>query len=127
MYLDKQTLFSEKQAVTATTAATNTVDLGPGDAGPTSPLQLFVAASSYTGAGTLVVELQTAAVSDAAGVLTTPATVATFPVSNAALLAGGTVVAAQLPKGMQRYCTVKYTVTGTITGGAITSGLVLNV
>lgn len=127
MYFDKQNMFSDKQAVTATAAAADTVDLGPGDIGPSGEASLYVGASGYTGAGTLVVELQTADAVDAAGVLTSPVTVATYSVTNAALLAGGKIAASRLPHGMKRYAGLKYTVTGTLAGGTLTAGIVLDV
>ena len=127
MYFDKQNLFSDKQAVTATAAATDTVNLGPGDIGPADAATLYVGTSGYTGAGSLVVELQTADAVDAAGVLTSPVTGATYQVANATLLSGGKAVATRLPHGMKRYAGLKYTVTGTIAGGSVTAGIVLDV
>lgn len=126
MFLDKQNLFSDKQAVTATALATETVDLGKGDAGPSEEVSLFVSADGASGTGTLVIELQTADACAAGGSLTSPVTVATYPVTNEALKAGGKIVAARLPHGMKRYAGLNYVVTGTITGAKITAGLVLD-
>lgn len=127
MYLDKQNLFSQNQAVTAAAAADNTVDLGPGDTGPSENISLFAnAGTAFTGAGTLVVEVQTADEVNA-GALVTPVTVATYPVANATLKAGGKLVAARLPHGMKRYAGLNYAVTGTLNAGTITAGLVWDV
>lgn len=126
MILDKQNLFSDKQAVTATAPATDAVDLGLGDAGPSEGVSLFVGADGATGTGTLAVELQTADACAAGGTLTSPVTVATYPVSNDALKSGGKIVAARLPHGMKRYAGLNYVVTGTLTGAKFTAGLVLD-
>ena len=126
MYLDKQNMFSDKQAVSSTAPAADAVDLGAGDAGPAEGLSLFVGVDGASGTGTLVVELQTASACAAGGALTSPVTVAAYPVSNEALKAGGTIVAARLPQGMKRYAGVNYAVTGTLTGAKLTAGLTLN-
>ena len=126
MILDKQNLFSSAQAVTATAPATDTVDLGAGDAGPSEGVSLFVGVDGATGTGTLAVELQTADACAANGTLTSPVTVATYPVGNDALKGGGKIVAARLPHGMKRYAGVNYVVTGTLTGAKITAGLVMD-
>jgi hypothetical protein len=127
MIIDAENLFSNNQAVTATGSATNVVDLGKGDAGPSERLSLFVAASTpFTGSGTITVEVQTAdAVSS--GALSSPVTLATYPISNAALLAGGKLLADRLPHGLKRYAGLKYTVGGTVAAGKITAALVWDV
>ena len=127
MFLDKQNIFSDKQAVAATGLDTDTVDLGKGDAGPTEGVSLFVGADGCTGTGTIVVELQTADACAAGGALTSPVTIATYPVGNEALKAGGKIVAARLPHGMKRYAGVNYVVTGAVTGLKLTAGLVMDV
>jgi hypothetical protein len=129
MLLDKENMFSMSQAVTATAAGANIVDLGPGDAGPSERLSLFVTCDPvFTGTGTITVELLTA---DAlsSGALSSPDTAATYAVTNAALLAGGKLLASRLPHGMKRYAGLKYTVSAsaTLAGGKITAGLVWDV
>ena len=130
MILDAENLFSDKQAVLATIDATNTVNLGVGAFGASSNASLFVGAAPYAGAGTLVVELLTADSVDATGNLVTPVTIATYPITNAALKAGGKLVDTRLPMGLKKYAGVKYTVTGTITalpaGSYITTGIVFD-
>lgn len=120
MIFDKESLFSNKQVVSATTLSTNTVDLGKGDAGAGAWPYLSVHASGYS-SGSIVVELQTA--DDAA--FGSSRVAATFPVAAADLKKGGQVVAAKLPKGMSRYARLNYSVTGA--SGTITAGLVLDV
>ncbi len=117
MIFDKENLFSDKQAVSATAVSTNVVDLGPGDAGAGERPYLTVNATGFT-AGTLTVELQSADVA----AMTNAKTVATFPVDAATLKKGGQIVAAKLPKGMLRYARLNYvpaTASGTITAGLV--------
>lgn len=129
MYLDKEAMFSDKQAVTATAVADHTVDIATGDIGPSEGVSLFVSATTpYTGSGTLDVEIQTAdEVNATTGALVSPVTVAAYLVSNAALKAGGKLVGARLPHGMKRYAGLNYKVGGTISGGTITAGLTWDV
>ena len=127
MYLDKQNLFSDKQAVAATALSTDSVDLGTGDAGPSERASLFVGVNGASGAGTLTVELLAADACAANGTLTSPVTMATYPVSTEALAAGGKIVAARLPHGMKRYTRLNYVVGGTLTGAKITAGIVFDV
>jgi hypothetical protein len=128
MILDYENMFSKDQAVTANAGSASTVDLGPGDAGPSERISLFVTAEpAFTGSGTLAVELHTSDAVDSAGALTGPITVAGYAVSNAALKAGGKLLAARLPHGCKRYLRLNYAVTGTIAAGKVTAGLVWDV
>lgn len=131
MIFDAQNLFSKAQKVTATATSDNTLDLGRGDYGPSESVSLVVCASDYT-AGSLTVELQTADACADTGALTSPVTVASFPVSADALKAGGVIVAARLPHHLKRFVCLAYTVgsgEGAVApaGGAITAGLALDV
>ena len=126
MIIDKELMFSEAQAVTSTASSTNIVDLGVGDIGPSEALSLFVNAGTvFTGTGTITVSLRT---SDtlSSGALASPIVVATFPLTNAQIKAGGKLVAARLPHGMKRYADANYTVDGTVAAGKVTAGLVLD-
>ena len=129
MILDKENIFSLDQAVTATALSADMVDLGPGDTGPAEQASLFVnAGTAFAGTGSLVVELTTADELNAAGTaLDSPTTVATFPVSNDQLTEGGKLVGARLPHGMKRYARLHYRVTGTVSAGQVTAGLVWDV
>ncbi len=122
MIFDKENLFSDKQAVAATAVSANIIDLGGPDAGAGDRPYLAVHATPFTGTGTLSVELQTSA--DSA--FGTPKIVAAFPVANDTLKKGGQIVAGKPPKGMLRYARLNYAVTGTLAGGALTAGLVLD-
>ncbi len=131
MLFDAENLFSRDQAVTATAKSANTLDLGSGDHGPSERLSLVVCAVGFT-AGSLTVEVHTADACSDAGVLTSPVTVASYPVSADALPAGGNVVVSRLPHGLKRYVCLNYaaaTGEGTVApaGGTITAGLVLDV
>lgn len=124
MILDYENMFSKDQAVTATANSTNTIDLGPGDAGPSERISLFITADpAFTGAGTIAVGLQTADNDTMASAVT----IATYAVGNDALTAGGKLVAARLPHGCKRYLRLAYTVTGTVAAGKVTAGLVWDV
>lgn len=128
MILDYENMFSKEQVVTATGGSTSTVDMGPGDAGPSERISLFVTSEPpFTGAGTLAVEIHTSDTVASDGSLTSPATIATYAVSNAALTAGGKLLAARLPHGCKRYLRLNYVVSGSIADGKITSGLVWDV
>ena len=125
MILDAENTFSKEQAVTATAASTTILDLGPGDHGPSERISLVVQADGFT-AGALSVELKT---SDAlsSGALSSPVTVATFPITATQLAAGGLVVAARLPHALKRYVALNYNVGTTCAGGTFTAGLALDV
>jgi hypothetical protein len=123
MIMDKELVFSDKQAVTASGTSTNVVDLGSADAGNSDHIELFVKVdAAFNNLTSLGVKLQTSV--DAA--FTSPVDT---PVNSTILLAGLTantqVVKAKVPYGMYRYARVYYTVTGTApTTGTVTAALV---
>ncbi len=125
MLFDAENLFSKDQAVTNTAVSTNTLDLGPGDHGPSENISLVVTAGGFF-AGAGAVELQTADACAADGTLTSPVIVATYPVSADALLKGGTVVSSRLPHGLKRYVRLNYNMTTAGADGTVTAGLVLD-
>jgi hypothetical protein len=128
MILDYENMFSKDQAVTATGASPNTVDLGPGDAGPSERASLFVSAwPAFSGTGTLTINLQTSDAVGTDGSLTDPVTIAGYAVSNDALAAGGKLMAARLPHGCKRYLRLNYAVSGSIADGKLTAGLTWDV
>ena len=118
MLLDKTTMFSDAQALRSTGASTNTIDLkAAGNAVPGRLVLIAHADTAFTGATQVVCALQTSDKSDfSSGVVT---------------LASATLSATQLadtqcnlfalgvPAGLKRYLRVYYTVTGTVTAGAI--------
>ncbi|MGE4416815.1 MAG: Bbp16 family capsid cement protein [Marinobacterium sp.] len=124
MYMDKQQMFSEDQAVTASAASTNVIDLGSADAGRSS-MEVFARVSeAFNNLTSLGVKLQTA--TDAA--FTTPVD---LPAQETDLLAALTlnkeIFKAKLPQGCLRYVRLYFTVTGTApTTGKITAGIILD-
>jgi len=136
MYVDKNTEFSDSQAVTVTAISSNVLDLFSTLAGGTtnpagispntridvgndvpSTLQVSTAVAA-TGAGTLTVTLESA---DDAG-LTTNAQVhfSSNPIPLATFAAAGTsIVNVQIPSGLyRRYLGIRYT----IASGPLTAG-----
>ena len=126
MILDKENLFAQDQAVTATAMSDNIVDLGPGDAGPSERISLFVnAGKAFTGGGELTAEILTSDELNGGGAdLDNPETVAAYPVAGDVLAAGGKLISARLPHGMKRYARINFEVVGSLADGALTAGLV---
>jgi len=133
MIFDQQTLLSDAQAITATAASTNVIDLGPiktgivRDIGKGKPIPLLVQVlEQFTaaGAGTLTVALQVddnEAFSSAKTVWTS----ATFAL--ATLKPGFVVIPEYIPRGTdERYMRLNYTVaTGPMTAGKVTAGVTM--
>lgn len=133
MILDYLNLFSQAQAVTASAASTDIIDLGPlsggndvRDIGPGYPIEFMAhVATTATAAGdaTVTISLQTSKTSDFASATTLLQTGA-IPVAS---LKAGYKYVAVVPHGTQRYLRVNYTVgTGPLTAGAFTAGLLLD-
>lgn len=131
MILDKLLMFSEKQAVTATAASTDVIDLGPidgtvRDIGVGEPLEWFVTTdttATAAGAATVNVSLQTSADNSTWVTLASSGDLAL-----SALTAGKRIVSQKVPQGVLRYLRLNYTVgTGPLTAGAFTSGVNLDV
>lgn len=133
MILDNQTLFSDQQAITVTTVSTNTIDLGPinagvvRDVGNGKPVPIVIQVTenfAAAGAAVLTVTLQT----DDNPSFTSPKTVSTVPGAAVAdLRAGKAITMDYLPRGAnERYLRLNYTVvTGPMTAGRITAGIVM--
>lgn len=130
MILDKQTLFSDGQAVTATAVSTNTYDLGVArDLGiGDTDLELFIKVTAAFVGGTSIqfayITSANADLSSANVIVQTPAIV------TADLVAGYEPLRIQIPAlskaaQLQRYIGVSYTVVGTFTGGTLTAGVIL--
>ena len=131
MILDNQTLLSNDQAVTATAASTNTIDLSPiasgitRDIGPGKPIPVLVQVTedfAAAGAATLAVALQV----DDNSSFSSPKTVASIPATALAdLKAGKQVNLDYIPRGTkERYLRLNYTVaTGPMTAGKIKAGV----
>ena len=125
MIIDKQTLFSDEQAITADAASTNVYDTGStADVGPGNPIQVFAQImEAFNNLTSLDIKLQTS--TDEA--FSSPITLQTVSMLLAALTAGAKVSLSTLPEGCKRYLRLYYDVTGTDpTTGKITAGLVLD-
>ena len=131
MILDNQTLFSDRQAVTATAASTNIIDLSPigagivRDIGPGKAIPLVVqvvADMAAAGAATLAVAIQ---VDDNSAFSSPKTVVQTAAVPVASLKAGYQFNLDYIPRGTdERYLRLNYTVaTGPMTAGAVTAGV----
>ena len=124
MILDKQSMFSEDQAITASAASTNVLDLGGPDSGR-ADLEIFLKVSeAFNNLTSLTIKAQT---DSAEGF----GTVEDLPVSQTILLAALTLNSehfkVKVPQGCKRYMRLYYTVTGTSPStGKITAGLVLD-
>ena len=131
MILDKLLMFSEAQAVTATAASTDVIDLAPVDGtrrdiGVGYPLEFWATVDTTAtagGAATLNVQLQT---SPDNSTWTTIYDSGALALS--ALTVGKRLFSTKVPAGVQRYLRVNYSVgTGPLTAGAFTSGINLDV
>lgn len=118
MYIDKENMFSNAQAVTVT-AASDVIDLGSPDAGMADDLWLTIrvdTAVTASGSATVAFKLQSdsAATFDAAVV----DNISIAVIAKATLVANYTVIRTKLPVGIKRYARVYYTVaSGPLTAG----------
>ncbi len=131
MILDKLLMFSEAQAVTATAASTDVIDLSPlkgtrRDIGVGEPLEFWATVNTSAtagGAATLNVQLQTSADNSTWVTLYDSGTLAL-----ASLTAGKRILSTKVPAGVLKYLRVNYVVaTGPLTAGAFTAGINLDV
>ncbi|OFC63284.1 Bbp16 family capsid cement protein [Candidatus Erwinia dacicola] len=131
MILDKLLMFSEKQAVTASAASTDVIDLGPidgtrRDIGVGYPLEFWATVdttATAAGAATLNVQLQTSPDNS-----TWTTIYDSDALALSALTVGKRLFSNKVPAGVQRYLRVNYSVgTGPLTAGAFTSGINLDV
>lgn len=132
MILDRQTLLSDRQAITATAGSTDQIDLSPRgsgivrDIGPGVNIPLFVqVVEAFNNLTSLTVSLQV----DEDSAFGSPKTVATTPaILLASLVAGYKFNLDYVPRGTdERYMRLLYTVAGTApTTGRITAGVSLS-
>ncbi|MER9628377.1 Bbp16 family capsid cement protein [Mesorhizobium sp. M0296] len=130
MIFDQQTLLSDAQAITATAASTNLIDLGPinagfaRDIGKGKPIPLRIqVVEAFNNLTSLTVALQT---DDNSG-FASPKTIWSQVVVLADLILGKVVVPEFITRGTdERYMRLNYTVTGTApTLGKVTAGVVM--
>lgn len=126
MYLDKQTLLSDSQALTTgTIVSTNIYDTGAAeDPGIGGDLDLFLAIKeTFVGGTSVTITLQTA--TDAA--FTSPVTLWTTPAIVTASLAAGTqLYLPTVPIGALRYLRLSYAISGTYSAGKVSTGIVID-
>jgi hypothetical protein len=126
MYIDRQNLFSQDQAVTASAASTDYIDLGAArDLGNGTRLEILVLvteAVTATGSATVQVALQ----SDDNSSFSSPTNlVLSDAIPKASLTVGTQVLRVAVPHGTERYVRLYFTVaSGPLTAGKFTSGLV---
>lgn len=130
MIMDRTALFSDGQAITATAASTNLVDLGPIGSGVTRdighgteiPLAVSVT-ESFNNLTSLTISVET----DDNAAFSSPTTVYTSPAYTLAQVATGAkyLLPDAIPAGTsEQYVRLKYTVAGTApTTGKITAGV----
>ena len=119
MLLDQTVIFSDAQALRETGAGTNILDLtAPGNAGMGRLVLIAHADTAFAGATQIVAALQTSSKADFSSDVTTLASVTL----SATELANTdkNLFALGIPQGAKRYLRMYYTVTGTVTAGAIT-------
>ena len=106
--LDKLLVFSEDQAVTATAASTNAIDLGQGgDAVGQEPTIRALVTVPFATLTSLTVKLQTSSDnSNWDDVLLTPA------IAAASLVKGKEIFCVRVPHGLKRYVRLNYVVAG---------------
>jgi hypothetical protein len=129
MILDKQNLFSDDQAITATASSTDVIDLGDPSIGKgdIKEVEILVQVTadfdSAADDGTLVVALRTGATASPTTVL-----VQTAAIAEADLVAGYQFSLATVPVNTLQYIDLNFTVAGSgdFTAGTITAGLVLD-
>lgn len=124
-YIDDHLVMSDKQAVTASAASTNVIDLGAAGIGDGRGLRLLLNVDENAAAGgaaTVVFALQTAV--DAA--FSTPVQLtATAAIAKAAIVKGANLLEFTIPPSVLRYVRMYYTVaTGPLTAGKFTAALV---
>lgn len=130
MIFDQQTLLSDAQAITATAASTNVIDLGPiksglvRDIGKGKQIPLLIqVVETFNTLTSLTIALQV----DDADTFGSAKTVWSTVVALADLKAGKVVVPEYIPRGTdERFMRLNYTVTGTApTLGKITAGVTM--
>lgn len=137
MIFDKQSLFSDDQAITATAVSTNVIDLGATgtpiggsvalarDLGAGGPVPLRVQVTeAFATLTSLTAVLQTSDAEDFGSGVETVAT--TGAIAAADLIAGAVLTPQYVPRGAnKRYLRMSYTVAGSdATAGKIIAGIV---
>jgi hypothetical protein len=127
MFLDKETILSEDQALTTTANSTNVVDLSgvdTKDVAPGEPLDLLVQVTADLTGGTSVAVTVETDDDEAFGSATTVATSAA--IAAATLVAGYRFAVALPAQGLERYLRLTYTIVGTFSAGTVSAAVILD-
>jgi succinylarginine dihydrolase len=121
--LDRQNLFSNEQAITASANSTDVIDLGSSSrdvgAGETNNVLVQVT-EAFNNLTSLSVTLQTASTEN----FTSPIQLTAGTIALASLVAGAKFSIGAVPRGTLRYLRLAYTVTGSAPStGKITAGM----
>lgn len=124
MILDQNLVLSDGQAITATAASTNIIDLSVArDVGPGYELPLLIqVGEAFNNLTSLTIDVQT----DDNSSFSSPTSLASQVIPLAALTVGAKSAIQCIPVGTERYLRVNYTVTGTApTTGKVTAAIVV--
>lgn len=124
MILDQNLVLSDAQAITATAASTNTIDLSVArDVGPGYELPLLIqVGEAFNNLTSLTVEVQT----DDNTSFSSPRSLASQTIPLASLTVGAKSAIQKVPVGTERYVRLNYTVTGTApTTGKVTAAIIV--
>ena len=121
MLFDSQSIFSENQAIAATTVSQNIINMGEGEAAFGTPKPLVIQVNEdFNNLTSLTVDVETASDED----FSSPTVLQSSTALLADLKTGFSFPITVLPKGNKSYMRLKYTVTGTApTTGKITAGI----
>lgn len=127
MYIDSQQKLSDAQAVTASAASTNVIDLGAKGIGDTDQDIIIAVTETATASGAATVTFSVQA-SDAEAFGSGVETIAsTGAIGKADLVAGQEILKLRISHIGKRYLRVYYTVaTGPLTAGKFTAAMVNN-
>lgn len=122
MILDKQNLFSDAQAITASAASENYVDMGAREIAFGDPVEIFIGVEeAFTNLTSLTIAVQT----DDEITFSGATTLVSETILLANLTAGARANLKFMPKGNLGYMRLYYTVTGSAPdAGKITAGIV---
>ena len=125
MILDKQNMFSEDQAITATADSTNVIDLEAAGHAKGTPIEVWVQVTTdFATLTSLTVTLDASAVEGMTDAVTLGVTGA---IAAADLVAGYKFTLPSLPYNTLQYLELTYTVDGSnAAAGAVSAGLVLD-
>jgi hypothetical protein len=127
MILDKENLFSDAQAVTATASSTNVLKLPKGLAKGEPVRLLCQVTETFATLTSLTVGVRTSATLSGANLSGPTTLVSTAAVPAASLVAGYQFTVEFMPSGTLDYVDLNYTVGGSnATAGKITAGIVFD-